>query len=430
MGGCTLPWQQLSLPVPPPPAIGEPRKPGGAPLANISGKRGPDEIVGTDQLTGQPVARPAVSATRQGATLNIVEASIPEAAKSILGDVLGVPYTVSDRVKGAVTIQTARAVPKEALLQIFEDVLRGEGVGIVVQQGTYRVLPIGDAVAAAPLKGRGIQYRRMPGVTTHVVPLQFVAAAEMERILKAIAPNAILLRADSARNLLVVAGTRSDLDAIMDAVSVFDVDWMRGMSIGIYPLESADPEAVAQELDTVFANDRDGPGKGIVRFVPNRRLRSVLVISSRAEYLRRAQVWLRRLDLATLATVKQVYVYPVRSRTAGELARLLQRVYGSQEPFRTAVKVPVSPPPPIMPPAATVIGPGMPPVTVVPGPVPPVPPAEPPPTDPEAPPAAAPPAAPAVNGVGDDRVAGIGVVADETNNALVITATAQEYRRV
>src|SRR5262245_53379423 len=414
MGGCTLPWQQLSLPVPPPPAIGEPRKPGGAPLAKISDGRGPDEIVGTDRLTGEPHARSAVVATKDGITLNMVEASIPEAAKSILGDVLGVPYTVSDKVKGAITIHTARGVPKDALLEVFEDALRGEGAAIVVQQGTYRILPLGDAVALAPLKA-GPKYRRTPGITTHVVPLQYVAAAEMERILKAVAPNANLLRTDTTRNLLVIAGTRADHDAVMDAVSVFDVDWMRGMSVGIYPLESADPEAVAQELDTIFANDRDGPGKGIVRFVPNRRLRSVLVISSRAEYLRRAQVWLRRLDLATLATVKQVYVYPVRSRTAGELARLLQRVYGSQEPFRAAVKVPVSPPPPVMPPAATVIGPGMPPVTVVPGPVPPVPPAEP--AEPEAPPAAAPPAAPAVNGVGDDRVAGIGVVADETNNA-------------
>ena len=68
----------------------------------------------------------------------------------------------------------------------------------------------------------------------------------MERILKAIAPNANLVRTDTARNLLVVSGTRSDLDSIMDAVSVFDVDWMKGMSFGLFPIESAEPEAIAQ----------------------------------------------------------------------------------------------------------------------------------------------------------------------------------------
>ena len=425
MGACTLPWQQLSLPVPPPPAIGEPKKHSGAPLARISDKRGMDEVVGTEQLTGQPLPRPVVSATKDGVTLNIVDASVAEAAKSVLGDVLGVNYTVSERVKGTITIQTAKAVPREALLEIFEDVLRGEGAAIVVQKGTYRILPSSEAVAAAPLKGAGSKYRRMPGVTTHVVPLQYVAAAEMERILKAIAPNANLLRTDATRNLLVVAGTRAELDAVMDAVSVFDVDWMRGMSFGIYPLESGDPEAVAQELDTIFANDRDSPTKGIVRFVPNRRLKSVLVISSRPEYLRRAQVWLRRLDMATLATVKQVFVYPVRGRTASELAQLLQRIYGSQDQAKTSKAQAVAPT--LVQPMTTVISPVLPPLTTI-APSPMVPPLAPQPgPESEVPPAPAAP--PPADGPRDDRLAGIGVVADEANNALVITATAQEYRR-
>jgi general secretion pathway protein D len=414
-----LPWQQLQLPTPPPPAAGPTGSPSthsGAPLAKISPGGGADEVVGTGQLTGQPLPRPIESTSKDGGvTLNLVDASVAEAAKSILGDVLGVNYAVSEKVKGTITMQTAKAVPKEALLEIFETVLRGEGAAIVVQQGLYRIVPTNDAVASAPLLGKGANYRRTPGVSAQVLPLRHVAAAEMERIIKAIAPNANLLRTDTARNLLVVSGTRSDLDAIMDAVSVFDVDWMRGMSFGIYPVESADPEAVAQELDIVFANDRDGPTKGIVRFVPNRRLKSILVISSRPEYLRRAQNWLRRLDMATRATVKQVFVYPVRSRNASELAQLLQKVYGSQDQAKAAPKAPAA------------LGPLPPPVTVL-GPTPPPAPLPAPESDTsQAPPTAPPPLA---DGPRDDRNSGIGVVADEANNTLVITATAQEYRRV
>jgi general secretion pathway protein D len=257
-----------------------------------------------------------------------------------------------------------------------------------------------------------------------VVPLRYVAAAEMERILKAIAPNATLLRTDTARNLLVVSATRAELDSITDAVSVFDVDWMRGMSFGLYPLESADPEAVAQELDTVFANDRDGPGKGIVRFIPNRRLKSVLVISSRAEYLRRAQTWVRRLDSATQATVKQVFVYPVRSRTSTELARLLQRIYGGQEAAKTAPKAPVSPPSPLQTPS-TISSTGASPFSArTATPQEPAPEAEPAPA-----PSAGPSAAPPPDGR-DDRITGVSIIEDEPNNALIITATTQEYRRV
>ena len=421
---CTLPFQQLALPTPPPSATGPPgtgpaSTPSGVPLAKTSAKGAADHVVlGTGQFAGHAEPRPiGVVNGKDGVTLNLVDASVAEAAKSILGDTLGLNYSVSERVKGAITIQTTKAIPRDALLETFEVILRGEGAAIVVEQGIYRIVPTSDAIASARLRGKGSSYRRTPGVSSQIVPLQYVAAVEMERILKAIAPNANLVRTDTARNLLVVSGTRSDLDSIMDAVSVFDVDWMKGMSFGLFPMESADPEAIAQELDTVFANDRDSPTKGIVRFIPNRRLKSVLVISSRPEYLRRAQILLSRLDMANRATVKQVFVYPVRSRSASELAQLLHKVYGiysSQDQAKAAPKAPA--PSPIAPPPTLTASPASAPA--------PTPESD---TSQAAPPTAPPPLA---DGSRDDRSSGIGVVADEANNTLVITATAQEYRRM
>jgi general secretion pathway protein D len=412
----------------------------GVPLAKTSGKGETDQvIVGTGQLTGNPEPRPLVSAApgRGDVTLNLVDASIAEAAKSVLGDTLGVNYAVSERVKGTITIQTTKAIPRDALLETFEVILRGEGAAIVVEQGVYRIVPTSEAVTSAPLRGKGTNYRRMPGVSAQIIPLQHVAAAEMERILKAIAPNTSLLRVDTARNLLVVSGTRADLDQIADAVSVFDVDWMKGMSFGLFPVESGDPDAIAQELDTVFANDRDGPTKGIIRFIPNRRLKSILVISSRPEYLRKAETWLGRIDVATRATVKQVFVYPIRNRPAIELAQLLQKIYGSQDQARAGVAASAA----SRPPGSTVIAPGPFPDALVlrPGLQPMPPPAAPGGTPPPAGPtpetdAAQAPATAATTtgaiGPQDDRASGIAVVADEANNSLVITATAQEYRRL
>jgi general secretion pathway protein D len=163
-------------------------------------------------------------------------------------------------------------------------------------------------------------------------------------------------------------------------------------------------------------------------------LKSILVISSRPEYLRRAEIWLSRIDAAARATVKQVFVYPIRNRPALELAQLLQKVYGSQEQVRASVAVaPVS-----QPPGSTVIAPGPLPDALVlrPG----VQPLPPPPAPGVGPPgtpevdatqtAAATPTATGAIGPRDDRASGIGIVADEANNSLVITATAQEFRRM
>ena len=449
LGACTLPWQQLKLPGPTPPEAGPApiakanRSPGSPLTPNAPEVAGPQVSVGSGQFTGGPEPRPnpGVANSKDGVTLNFVGASIAEAARSILGDVLGVNYSVSDKVKGSITIQTVRPIPKEALLGIFETMLAGEGAAISVDNGVYRILPANDAISAAAIVARGA--RRLPGVSAQVVPLRYVAAAEMERIIKSMAPQATILRTDPARNLMVVAGTRGDLDSIMDAVGTFDVDWMRGMSFGLFPIETGDPDAIAQELDTVFANDQDGPTKGLVRFVPNRRLKAILVITSRPEYLKKAQTWVRRLDMVGRATEKEVHVYHIQNRPAVELAQLLQRIYGSQDQGRvatltrtTTATVSSGGPlpdavsggqPPFLPGApgvpsvtAAPVATGLPAVTT-PAPTPDV-------GQAGAPPVSARP--PLAATIADDRTTGVSVVADESNNALIITATAQEYFRM
>ena len=436
VAGCTQPWQQLTLPGPIPPEADQPeiakanRSPGtplSTPAREVAGNR---IAPGNGQLTGTTESRPLPAGGKDDVSVNLSGASIAEAAKLVLGDTLRVTYVVSDKLKGSITLQTATPIPREALLELFEMMLGGEGAAIVVDKGIYRVVPSAEASAVAPLRVGGGRTRRVPGVGTHVIPLRHVAAAEMERIVKSISPQSSIVRVDTTRNLLVVSGTNSEVDAVMDAVSVFDVDWMKGMSFGLFPVETGDPEAIAQELDTVFANDQAGSGKSMVRFIPNRRLKAVLVITPRVEYLKKAETWLRRLDMVGKATEKQVHVYHIQHRPAAELAQLLQKVYGQQEPTRgtnvrsTGVTI-INSPETAPRPSTFQVVPGVPASTSGT----PLPTAEV--TQPTgADPAVAPRPGAAAGTVIDDRFTGIAIVADETNNALVITATSQEYRRV
>ena len=354
VAGCTLPYEQLSVPGPIngsiKPASHGNSKPGAPLSASASAPTEHRSFEGSGDFTNKVTQKiagsgsgsvsgsngdgrasaPPSEVTKDGITLNLVGASVAEVAKTVLGDVLGVNFTVSDKVKATITLRTSKPVEKAGLLSIFESVLREEGAAILVEGDLYKIVPSADATAAgAPLRPHRAG-QQTAGIATDIVPLRFVAAAEMERILKSAAPQASILRADSARNLLILSGTRAELNSMGEMINVFDVDWMKGMSFGIYPIETSDPEAIAQELDTIFANDKDGPSKGLVRFVPNRRLKSIMVISSRPEYLKKAETWLTRIDLASKATDKQVNVYHVQHRPAGELATLLQKVYQSR----------------------------------------------------------------------------------------------------
>ncbi|MBY0226284.1 MAG: type II secretion system secretin GspD [Hyphomicrobium sp.] len=359
---CSLPTEQLSLPQPiggvgPTGSIGRPggtllgppATPGGGQPQVYPGQSSYVRAADTaSQEPGQAIAgdgfspngaapRPANNGrsvgveTDEGVTLALAGATIPEAAATVFSDLMGVPYTVSDGVKGNVTLQTTKPVSKNALLELFEVVLDSNNAALVLDNGIYRVVTREEALAAGkPAKPRVFGELRGPGVGTEVVPLKYVAAAEMERILKSVSPKSIVARADSARNLLILTGTRAELQSMTETVRVFDVDWMRGMSFGIFPSETGDVEAIAQELDLIFANDRDSPSKGVARFIPNKRLKAVLVITSRPEYLKKAEIWMRRIDQAAEATQRRAYVYQVQYRPVQELVAILQKLYPAQ----------------------------------------------------------------------------------------------------
>lgn len=277
--------------------------------------------------SGAPVTRVTTDGSGQF-ELNLVNAPIADAAKAVLGDALHLNYIVDPRVQGTVTLQTSQPVSKDALVDILESALAVNAAGITKRAGTYQIVPLSEIMSSTPPVSVPSVSPSGPGVKVQVLQLQYIAADEMKTILEPITRQGSVLRVDATRNLITVAGNDSDLNAIREAVSVFDVDWMRGMSVALHPLKTSKPEAVAAELDSIFGT-KDGPGAKLIQFIPNDRLNSVLVITSRPAYLTRAASWINKLDRLAESNEDQLFVYQIQNRPAKELAAVLSSVLGT-----------------------------------------------------------------------------------------------------
>ena len=260
--------------------------------------------------------------------LNLVAVSIPQAAKSVLGDVLDLDYSVDGRVAGTVTLQTSKAISRSQLLELFEAVLRDNGAAIVASGNSYRIIPSAEAARTTTPLETGSGDPSLPGIRPEIVSLRFVSAENMSEVLEPMIPQGMLLRADALRNVLILTGTAREITAIKETISVFDVDWMQGMSFALVPVKSSSPAAIVQDLEQVYVT-RKGPLKGILRFVPNNRLRSVLVISKRSKYLTEASRWIRKLDVLAQSGEDSLHVYHVQNRNASDLAKILDSVLGA-----------------------------------------------------------------------------------------------------
>ncbi len=271
----------------------------------------------------------AASVAGDDITLNFVNAGIGDVAKAVLGDLLKLNYVVSPSVQGTVTLQTSQPIDRTMVLPALQTAFRFAGVTIVDVHGSYRVVPI----AEAPRQGEPMRRRTMlkaaqsPGFGVEIVPLRYVGAEEMQRLLDPVAPQGGILRVDQARNLLILGGTEQELAAMLDQIATFDVDWLSGMSFALLPLKYAEVQSVADELGEILGGE-GGPIGSLVRVVPIERMNAILLISSQATYLDQLKTWVHRLDRGNDKEDVRLYVYSVQNGRAADLAGVLRRVFG------------------------------------------------------------------------------------------------------
>jgi len=258
-------------------------------------------------------------AAGSGFDLNFENAPVASVAKVVLGDVLGVGYTIDPRVQGTVTLASVRPIAKADALYVLENALRMSNVAMVRERGGgYRLVPANEAGpgsfdrAGAAEAGQGIS----------VVPLRYVSAQTVFKLLDAFGVKATTLRPDTGHNTLIITGSGSDRQAAIDTIVSFDADWMRGQSVGIFPVRNSTPEPVISEIEKIMDSGEGGLSQSMVKFQAVGRLNSILVVSQKPEYLKRAGVWIARLDRSDTEGVN-LKSYPLRYGNSKLVAALL-----------------------------------------------------------------------------------------------------------
>jgi len=288
---------------------------------------------GTGITVKAPVQLPMAKEVAGNITLNFEGADLREVVRTILGDILGENYIVDPKVGGSITLRTTKPIPKAAAMHTLEEVLRMNGAVMVREaDGVFRIVP---AVAA----GRGNTTPQLAdnnkplpgGYSIQIVPLKYIGVADMAMILAPLTGETASVRPDPLRNLLTLSGTQLQLKHMIETIDMFDVDWISGMSVGLFTLQSVDVKTVTGELEKLFVDKSLGPLAGAVRVVPIERLNALLVVTPQAKYLEQARTWVERLDRPGAGGGGQrLYVYPVEHGKAENLATLLNDAFSKK----------------------------------------------------------------------------------------------------
>jgi general secretion pathway protein D len=360
---------------------------------------------------GRPESSRPVAATAQrsgdGVQLNFEQAEIRDVIKVILGDTLGRSYTVDSDVQGQVTLSSTAPMAESDLLAVLETVLRANGATLTeAAPNTYRIMPVDAAIGrtqVVPLGGRPVQVR--PGYGITIVPLRNISATSAAQFIQPLVASPEDIRIDPGRNAILFSGTGVERQNVLDTLADLDVDWMAGKSIGLFPLQRANAEAVLPELQAVFAPfDPTGAEPSLIRFLALSRLNAILAIAGDPKEVREVGDWVMRLDRGQTAGV-QFYVYYLKHAAAEEVAKLLNEAFSEGASSQAG---------PTLASASAGLG-GAPPAN----------------EDGEPNPSPAPGQPPTGASTGSSTSNGpVKVVASKANNSLLIRATPTDYERV
>jgi len=320
-----------------------------------------DRIIrGTDQVLAPPSATGVPEGLTSG--LQFENAPVADVVSLVMREIAKVSYVIHPPINGTVTLATLGAVSADQAVLLLEAALQANGVQMARDtRGVYHIgrpESLKGIVPAMRQAGRG---PLPPGYGAVVIPLKYMGAGEMASILRPLAPPEAIVRVDTVRNLLVMVGTRTQAEGWLDIVATFDVDLLKGMSVGVFALKHittrevelalrllnggsvATPTAPTPSASATPSSTTAGgistqlsaasPVFGALRIIPVERINSVMVVTPRAAYLDEVRRWIEKLDKpGGNSPEAQLFVYPVQNGNAKHLADVLNGLFGNGTP--------------------------------------------------------------------------------------------------
>jgi general secretion pathway protein D len=359
-------------------------------------------LSGVLQGAGQQPPAAAQDDQASPIALNIDNTDIYQVIDIIAG-ALNLNYVVDPAVKGTVNLHTGSTLRRSDLMPILETILKINGATMIQSGNFYQIVPSATAVRQPLSLQASAAISPDDQMVIQVVPMKFVAAVEMERLLMPYLSEGGNITVNTAGNILLVSDRRSNLRKLMEIVNVFDSGEFEGQRVRMLPVKYSVARDLVEELKTIFAGYALSEKATAIRFVAMERTNEILVVTPNPDVFPVIEKWIGQLDQPLSTAGIRTFIYKAKYSRAIDLQKVLSQLYSSvSSPSFSPLTLPGA--------AAGAANAGQQPVPTAGNPLP----------VPQLPT----PSTPSIQSTGTDSVR---IIADEVNNALLIQATQPVY---
>lgn len=260
----------------------------------------------------------AAAAAAPTITLNFKDTEIREVATSI-GEITGRNFIFDPRVKGKVTVVSARPIPLESVYSVFLSVLQVNGFAAVPSGAMVKIVPTVDARTVA---GRMPDSKGAPAdeIVTQVIELRYVSATQMMGALRPLVAQYGHITPVGGANALIIADTQANVNRLTKIIE--RVDEVSEGSVEIVQLQHASAGDIVRVMTSLSQGAPKEAGSAGPTVVADERTNSVLISGNQGDRLR-LKALVAHLDTPRDQDGNAQVIY-LRYADAESLAKILQ----------------------------------------------------------------------------------------------------------
>lgn len=277
-----------------------------------------------------PQAAPPSAGPGAGVSFRLENADLLQFI-NLVASQLRMNYIVDPAVKGTVNITTVGELRPEDLFPILQSVLKINGATAVQTGSFYRIIPIAQA-PKTPLEvftdTTGKALPKDDRMMMEILPLRFVFAADMAKMLTPFLSDGGAVTVHDAGNVLILVDSSLNVKRLVDILQQFDSATFAQQRIRLVPVRNNVASGLVPELESIFSAYALSDKKTPLRFIAIDRINAILVVTAEPSAFEEVDKWVEKLDQPAPPTGIQTFIYRVQNSEADYLARLLTVIQG------------------------------------------------------------------------------------------------------
>ena len=253
-------------------------------------------------------------------SLNFVDTDIDSVIKAI-GQIANKNFLIDPRVKGTISINTSKPVPRALTYQILLSALRVQGFAAIEEKEYTSIVPEVDAkgkftARLATGKQTGVQ------IVTQVYVLKYESASQLMSVVKSLlSPNSVVSAYPSS-NALIVTDYADNLNKIAKLIDT--IDRPSQAENVLVRLKYASAVEITQTINRLLADTSSAadPSRRILA-VADARSNAIILHAENQSLITRAATLIEQLDVPTNAG-SSIHVVYLKNADSTKLATTLR----------------------------------------------------------------------------------------------------------